>query len=277
MKKNGFAAFLRRRQYVIAGAIVVVAAVGTTVLYSNNQEKERQQLEAELAEEDNEQAAENTVAEEETASGENTVAAKNTAEQEEETAKASTVIPPTGTKGAETAEAAEQMPGSDVAELKEEKPTEKEVKTVETAAGGKTLHFAPENGILWPMEGNVIVNYSMDATVYFPTLDQYKYNPAVIIEGEVNDKVYSVAKGKVTSVANNEVTGCTMTVDLGDGYQAIYGQLKEPNFKVGDYVESGHVLGYLAEPTKYFSVEGSNLYFALQKDGQPIDPVEFFE
>lgn len=111
----------------------------------------------------------------------------------------------------------------------------------------------------------MILNYSMDSTIYFATLDQYKYNPAVIIAGEVNNKVYSVAKGKVIGLSNNEETGCTMTVDLGDGYRAIYGQLKEPNFAVGDYVESGHVLGYVAEPTKYYSVEGSNLYFAAAK------------
>ena len=43
----------------------------------------------------------------------------------------------------------------------------------------------------------MIINYSMDSTVYFPTLDQYKYNPAVIIAGEVNDKVYAVAKGRL--------------------------------------------------------------------------------
>ena len=97
----------------------------------------------------------------------------------------------------------------------------------------------------------------MDSTIYFATLDQYKYNPAVIIAGEVNNKVYSVAKGKVIGLSNNEETGCTMTVDLGDGYRAIYGQLKEPNFAVGDYVESGHVLGYVAEPTKYYSVEAA--------------------
>ena len=154
---------------------------------------------------------------------------------------------------------------------------EAENETAETGAGANVLHFDPEDGMLWPMEGNVILNYSMDSTVYFATLDQYKYNPAVIIAGEVNNKVYSVAKGKVIGLSNNEETGCTMTVDLGDGYRAIYGQLKEPNFAVGDYVESGHVLGYVAEPTKYYSVEGSNLYFALQKDGQPVDPVAFFQ
>lgn len=154
---------------------------------------------------------------------------------------------------------------------------EAENETAETGAEANALHFDPEDGMLWPMEGNVILNYSMDSTIYFATLDQYKYNPAVIIAGEVNNKVYSVAKGKVIGLSNNEETGCTMTVDLGDGYRAIYGQLKEPNFAVGDYVESGHVLGYVAEPTKYYSVEGSNLYFALQKDGQPVDPVAFFQ
>jgi septal ring factor EnvC (AmiA/AmiB activator) len=76
---------------------------------------------------------------------------------------------------------------------------------------------------------------------------------------------------------NSEETGWTMTVELGDGYEAVYGQLKELNFKEGDYVESGHVLGYVSEPTKYYSVEGSNLYFKLQKEGIPVNPVEYFQ
>lgn len=259
MKKHGFAAFLRRKQYVIAGAIVVIAAVSTTVLYSSNQEKERKQMEEELAEEINEIAPE-VAAEEET----------------EKAEAASTVIAPKTQEEKNMIEL-EDLSGTEVAELPEETAEVAKEDAQETAAQGDTLHFSPEDGMLWPLEGNVLVNYSMDSTVYFATLDQYKYNPAVIIAGEVNSKVYSVAKGQVTDISNNEVTGCTMTVDLGDGYQAIYGQLKEPKFAVGDYVESGHVLGFVAEPTKYFSVEGSNLYFALQKNGEPVDPVEYFE
>lgn len=147
----------------------------------------------------------------------------------------------------------------------------------EVAAAMPSLHFPVEEGLLWPMDGNVIMNYSMDATIYHATLDQYKCNPALIIAGAVNNKVFSVAKGQVVDISQNEVTGMTMTVDLGDGYRAVYGQIKEPNFKVGDYVESGHVLGYVSEPTKYYSVEGSNLYFELQKDGEPVDPILYFE
>ena len=66
----------------------------------------------------------------------------------------------------------------------------------------EVLHFSADTGLLWPMEGNVILNYSMDSTVYFATLDQYKYNPAVLISGNVNDKVVAVAKGKISKLSN---------------------------------------------------------------------------
>lgn len=55
-------------------------------------------------------------------------------------------------------------------------------------------------------------------------------------------------------------------MDLGNGYEAIYGQLKEVPVKTGDYVEAKTILGYLSEPTKYYSVEGCNLYFEMRKD-----------
>ncbi len=138
----------------------------------------------------------------------------------------------------------------------------------------EALHFNPENGVVWPIEGSVLLDYSMDATIFFPTLQQYAYNPAMIFSGAVNDKVYFVAKGKITNIETNEETGCTVTQDIGDGYTAIYGQLKELNFEVGDIVESGQVVGYVSEPTKYYSVEGSNVYFQVLKDGEPIDPEE---
>ena len=268
MKKKGWTAAFRRKQYVIAGALVVIAAIGTTVYYSSTQENEREQLEAELAEEMNQETARM----EEVADGDLDM------ETEQEAAEASGIIPPQKTEDPVLGEITEVAEIEEEVEQEETEETEatEAPRAQQTTSQTKALHFAPEDGILWPMEGNVIINYSMDSTVYFPTLDQYKYNSAVIIEGEVNDKVYSVAKGKVTSIENDAVTGCTMTVELGDGYQAIYGQLKELNFEVGDYVEAGHVLGFIGEPTKYFSVEGSNLYFELQKDGTPVDPVEFF-
>lgn len=276
-KQKGWIGFLRGKQYVIAGTLVILAAIATTVIYNDHQEKERAQMEAELAEEMTDIAESNQVAEltqETELSREKELSLGMEEEREQPSAYTSAVIPPETTAEEETDAA-----GAEVAAIEyDEEGVEVEEEVQETTSSNvETLHFAAEDGILWPTEGNVILNYSMDSTVYFATLDQYKYNPAVIISGEVNQKVYSVAPGRISAIENDEVTGCTVTVDLGDGYQAVYGQLKELNFAEGDYVESGHVLGYISEPTKYFSVEGSNLYFELLKDGSPIDPVECFQ
>ena len=123
--------------------------------------------------------------------------------------------------------------------------------------------------------GAVIMSYSMDKTVYFQTLDQYKYNPAVIIEGAEGDQVLCGAPGIVKSIDVSAQTGTTVNVDIGNGYELLYGQLKEVPVKVGDYVEAKSVLGYVSQPTKYYSKEGCNVYFEMRKDGQPVNPVEY--
>ena len=137
------------------------------------------------------------------------------------------------------------------------------------------LHFASTDTIGWPLEGDVILNYSMDRSVYFATLDQYKYNPALIIAGAVNDRVVAASDGQVIGVDTTAETGQTVTIGLGDSYQAIYGQLKELEVSAGDYVSQGDTIGYLAEPTKYYSVEGANLYFAMTKEGKPVNPMDY--
>lgn len=279
MRKRGIFEQLRRRQYLIAGALVVIAAVGTTVLYSNSREEERQQMEAELAEEMNENEPEVAAVEEteEAAAASAVISPKKNSETEEKETAETTEMLEIREKAEETqTETAEETQSEETAGLPEE--SGEEIAAEETAAQPEVLHFSPEDGMIWPMEGDIILNYSMDSSIYFPTLEHYRLNPAVIIAGEVNNKVYSVAKGQVTKIEEqNAETGCTVTVDLGDGYQAIYGQLKELTFDEGDYVEAGHIIGYISEPTKYYYVEGSNLFFELLKDGVPIDPVAYFE
>ena len=63
------------------------------------------------------------------------------------------------------------------------------------------------------------MSYSMDKTVYFSTLDQYKYNPAMIISGAEGDQVISAAPGIVKSIDVTAQTGTTVNVDLGNGYE----------------------------------------------------------
>ena len=139
------------------------------------------------------------------------------------------------------------------------------------------LDFADTDKLSWPVTGNIILGYSMDTTTYFPTLDQYKVNPANVIQSEVSTPVSAPADARVVSVGTNEEIGNYVDLDLGNGYTAVCGQLKEIPVVENEYVRQGDLLGYVAEPTKYYAVEGTNVFFEFLKDGVPVDALDFLE
>lgn len=167
----------------------------------------------------------------------------------------------------------------------EQTETPQETPAQDGAAGGEApasgaaadVWFSEDSTLTWPASGAVLIGYSMDQTVFFSTLEQYKYNPALIIGGEVGETISASAAGIVTNIEDTAQTGTTVTLDMGNGYSAVYGQLTDVPLSVGDYVASGETVGILNEPTKYYSVEGSNLYFEILKDGIPVDPMNFME
>lgn len=153
---------------------------------------------------------------------------------------------------------------------------------VETAANPQSaplnlpeVNFSEETLMEWPVHGNILVDYSMDETTYFPTLDQYRLSPAIAVQAVEGAPVVSAVNGTVYSIEEDAKTGTTVTMELGNGYQAVYGQLKELNISEGETVKKGTTIGYVSAPTKYYSEEGSNLYFAMKKDGKPVDPIAY--
>ena len=121
-----------------------------------------------------------------------------------------------------------------------------------------------------------MIPFSMDSSVYFSTLDQYKYNPALMLVAEEGMTVSACAEGKVVDIFEDAEIGRAVTMELGDGYQITYGQLKEISVSLDSYVNPGETIGVVAAPTKYYSVEGANLYLKLTMDGTPVNPEALF-
>lgn len=152
---------------------------------------------------------------------------------------------------------------------------------VEVSSGqvevARTLHFSEETGLVRPISGDILMHYSMEGSIYFATLDQYKYNPATIFAAEEGTMVSACAEAKVQDIYANEELGNIVVLELGDGYLATYGQLKNLEVEEGDFVKAGDVIGSVAAPTKYYSVEGTNLYFQIAKDGVPVNSEGLFQ
>lgn len=229
----------------------------------------------------NAQVPETTEEEKEAANSRGTVAQADTKEEEAEQAKIDTEEDIYKIGEAELARTentpAEETPAEGETPEGESPEEETEEESVETAGDPDQLSFSENSQMLWPVDGDVILNYSMDKSIYFSTLNQYKYHPAIVISAEVGSEVQSAARGRVSDIKVNEETGTTVFMELGGGYEAVYGQLKEVAVEEGDLVEAGQLIGYVSEPTKYYTLEGSNLYFQLLKKHKPVDPMGFIE
>ncbi len=87
------------------------------------------------------------------------------------------------------------------------------------------VNFTEASLMQWPVEGELMMDYSMENTTYFSTLDQYKLNPAIVVKAVVGAPVKAASNGTITSIADTAKTGTTLTMDMGNGYQSVYGQL----------------------------------------------------
>ena len=232
-----------KKQYIAAVACLMAGAIGFIGVYANNLGQQKKQVAQEVEQQEE---------------------IKN--DKPAQIAETSNVVKPK-----------QQDKPQEIQEEKEIEATEaEEEKTVEETVAKVQLHFSADKAVS-PMKGEIILPYSMDKTIYFPTLDQYKYNPAMLISGSEGDSIVAAAAGKVVEVHETDETGLTVEMDLGDGYRAVYGQLASASVSTGQTVEEGAIIGTLSAPTRYYTLEGTHLYFELRKDGNAINPEEYLQ
>lgn len=148
----------------------------------------------------------------------------------------------------------------------------------ENVVAVRELHFSESEGLLQPLAGEleVLIPFSTTSSVYFKTLDQYKRSKAMVISAPEGTAVTACAEGKVVRIFQNAELGHAVTMDLGDGYEITYGQLRDIQVALGSYVNAGDTLATVAKTTKYYVREGNNLYLQVTVNGAAIDPSTLF-
>ena len=259
MNKNERPSFLKGRGAAVGIVICFVAVIALVGAYTfNNYQKDIDEQMAKAEEQ-----------------------AEKLAKDETEETTTDDIVLPEAEDDTETEDDMSDSGGLNAADVQEGQQDGADVSSFDGAeasgADTSSVWFSEDSVLTWPASGAVIMGYSMDQTVFFQTLEQYRYNPAMIIGGEVGETINASAAGIVTNIEETAQTGTTVSLDMGNGYTAVYGQLTDVPLAVGDYVNAGEMIGNLNEPTKYYSIEGPNLYFQLLKDGAPVDPMNFME
>lgn len=174
------------------------------------------------------------------------------------------------------AEENEEAVTSEADENADENGTE-DGEAIPTTVDAGSLDFNSEKTITWPVNGKVILPYSMETTVHFKTLDQYKCNPGMLIQAGMGTTVQNAYLGQVTNVTSNDTYGNMVTLYIGNDYSITYGQIDTIYVKEGDFVKAGQSIGTVGKPTDSFAEEGSHLFFQMSCGDETVDPMLYIE
>ena len=122
-------------------------------------------------------------------------------------------------------------------------------------------------------EMSVVFGYSPDTLLYNDYYGDWRTHNGVDLSCAIGCSVNAVASGTVKSVADTSY-GKTVTIEHPDGFVSVYAQLGDVNVNEGETVESGSVIGTVAESVGE-STKEAHLHFELIKDGKCVDPTQY--
>lgn len=171
-------------------------------------------------------------------------------------------------------------------------PVASEEKTMQEEGSTETATSAPvvdsrdsseeNNGqapaYIQPVEGDIILKYSMDSLVYSKTLDQYMTHPGTDIAAPVSSKVKAIADGTVTDVYSDDRFGMTVQITHDNGIISTYSNLAEQlTVENGDTVKQGTVIGCVGKTALFESLEESHLHLQMEEDNSIVDPCDYID
>lgn len=133
--------------------------------------------------------------------------------------------------------------------------------------------FDDTKEMTWPVFGQIVMDYSIETSVYDKTLEQYRTNDSISISAEEGTEVLAAAEGVVERVYADVEDGNTVVINHGNGWLSTYSQLQDNVLvAVGQVVSEGEVIGAVGAPSNYSAQLGSHLDFKITKDNISTDP-----
>ncbi|MDR2502049.1 MAG: M23 family metallopeptidase [Oscillospiraceae bacterium] len=133
-----------------------------------------------------------------------------------------------------------------------------------------------EIAFIWPVIGNIIQEYSVEALVYNRTMGDWRTHRGVDVAAAIGAKIYAVADGTVSDILQDDMLGTVVIIDHGLDLKSKYCNLAAtPTVKKGDKIASGAVIGSVGETALGETGDVSHLHFEMEKDGETVDPLKY--
>ena len=128
-----------------------------------------------------------------------------------------------------------------------------------------------------PVDGEVVMDYSMDCLCYNPTTRDWRTHNGMDYAAVAGTVVWAAAEGTVYTIYTDDTMGTTVVIRHDNGYVTTYASLAENvTVAVGERVQLGQAIGYVGCSALLETALGDHLHFSVSCDGVCIDPEDFF-
>ncbi len=124
----------------------------------------------------------------------------------------------------------------------------------------------------WPARGRISSGFGVRSVPY--TKSGYQFHTGVDIIGSHGSDIFATAPGEVIFVGYRGSLGNLIIIDHGYGYKTYYAHLSGFSVAVGDFVQRGHIIGYMGASGR---TTGTHLHYEVHRNGSPVNPANYMK
>ena len=129
-----------------------------------------------------------------------------------------------------------------------------------------------------PVEGEVLSGYAMEVLSYNETTRDWRVHNGVDFAAPEGTKVVAAADGQVYTVYEDDRMGMTVVIRHEGGYTTRYSSLDSAvAVSAGENVTMGQTIGAVGTSALMENALGHHVHFAVSKNDESVDPMEFLE
>jgi len=130
--------------------------------------------------------------------------------------------------------------------------------------------------IIYPVEGEILRQYSIDELIYSSTLKEWTTHSGTDIESFLGAEVKAAADGIVEKVEEDPLMGIMITIDHGNGVKTRYANLSTANMVTeGQNVKAGQIISGIGRTAGCEILDPPHLHFELLVNGKSVNPDEY--
>ena len=130
--------------------------------------------------------------------------------------------------------------------------------------------FREKGSLVIPVKGRILQPYGRQKVAEF---EDMIFSKGVESGTSPGSAVQAIARGQVMHVGRMPGYGTIVILDHGERYYSLYGRLGKTLAGRGQIVEKGAVIAESGEKDS----KGRNFYFEIRRNGNPVNPADYFK